>query len=134
MSQGRAPSFDNRAIYSKGRARSEEGPPAFNTDRAVRFGEVAPFFVDPGGMVARRARADHFTDAHLSKGLHGATHRSVDELARNDESLDLACALIDTRHACVAIHALDRILARVAISAMQLDDTIDDAAAGLARE
>src|SRR5436190_6737920 len=43
------------------------------------------------------------------------------EVARDDEPLDLARPLVDLRDARVAVVSLDRIVAKVAIAAMDLD-------------
>src|SRR5215217_7982224 len=49
---------------------------------------------------------------------------------RNDDALNLARPFVDGGDAGVAVHALDRVVARVAIAAMNLDGVGADAVSG----
>src|SRR5260221_12894226 len=54
-------------------------------------------------------------------GLGGVARALLGEVARDQQPLDLAGAFVDLRDARVAIVALDRIVAQVAVAAVDLD-------------
>src|SRR5690349_23509544 len=73
---------------------------------------------------------------HPPGGTPGATLDLValQELLADDHALDLARALADQQQRGVAVQALDLVLLRVAVAAVDAEGVLDDLLAGLRRE